>query len=163
MLLFIASRRLKSSKSRIIQIHLMLLFISLKILFNHGLTKNSNTSHVIVYLLPLIVTCPDSTFKYISCYCLSILFLIGKSNSTLFKYISCYCLSELRGIMNELIHIFKYISCYCLSGQSAIRQRLQTNSNTSHVIVYQIEADKEGNKGMIQIHLMLLFILIVII
>ena len=97
-------------------------------------------------------------FKYISCYCLSVLFC-GQISSTYnsntshvivylykkgtchivfkFKYISCYCLSEKQLILAKDTLKFKYISCYCLSDIIMLVDEDGLNSNTSHVIVYR--------------------------
>ena len=58
------------SGKRFIQIHLMLLFIRYTPAHSSG-GANSNTSHVIVYLFDDIGRVSVTTFKYISCYCLS--------------------------------------------------------------------------------------------
>ena len=57
----------------------------------------------------------NRTFKYISCYSLSLFHKQDKYKSFLFKYISCYSLSMAQdGTLESLIK-FKYISCYSLS------------------------------------------------
>ena len=112
----------------------MLLFIAL---FAEGLLSEnySNTSHVIVYPVPHSVFLRVSAFKYISCYCLSILLIIVVvlklySNTS---HVIVYLFEQL---MAPALTEFKYISCYCLSGRTC-----------------EIESFKK-----IQIHLMLLFI-----
>ena len=54
--------------------------------------------------------------------------------------------------------LFKYISCYCLSTNENFCDKISVNSNTSHVIVYHASPQSKRRGGMIQIHLMLLFI-----
>ena len=54
--------------------------------------------------------------------------------------------------------LFKYISCYSLSAREGSISALITNSNTSHVTLYQIQFDRGTELLLIQIHLMLLFI-----
>ena len=114
MLLFIDRKYYKRYDQFVIQIHLMLLFIH-KTLFYLGQCQ---------------------TFKYISCYCLSITALMSLSFVTLFKYISCYCLSVARYYWQDK----------------------EYNSNTSHVIVYHRPNYRKRSGMRIQIHLMLLFI-----
>ena len=76
------------------------------------------------------------SFKYISCYCLSIFSSFVIKSVCVFKYISCYCLSVSSCPLSINNLLFKYISCYCLS-------RTQDESDVQTAI---------------QIHLMLLFI-----
>ena len=162
-----------------IQIHLMLLFILCGfLLFNRPplfkyiscyclsttlpagryRNRNSNTSHVIVYLgislldfpgrkiqihLMLLFiyppyflkfSCPNSNTSHV------IVYLRAPSRiriSLEFKYISCYCLSHFTLSFRQPEVVFKYISCYCLSGS------------------YRTLSPDPP----IQIHLMLLFIL----
>ena len=118
-------------------------------------------------------------FKYISCYCLSVLHRQGIGSVIQFKYISCYCLSGsvIHDTIQVLIQIhlmllfivpsscklppirqFKYISCYCLSAAEAAHPSTFTDSNTSHVIVYLSRSPPSQTLSVIQIHLMLLFI-----
>ena len=70
MLLFIMPQSQTLWKELEIQIPLMLLFI-LSALNFATLSSNSNTSHVIIYLLPLVKGQDPLSFKYISCYYLS--------------------------------------------------------------------------------------------
>ena len=81
----------------VISIHLMLLFITF--LESKIQTKeNFNTSHVTVYLNPLLGITFNWSFQYISCYCLSKCEYIKECATTEFQYISCYCLSKLNTI-----------------------------------------------------------------
>ena len=98
-----------------IQIHLMFLFIFNVPLINSFTLQHSNTSHVPVYPHSACHSPRISSFKYISCSCLSsiislygscfniqihLMFLfIGYKSSDVgrkygFKYISCSCLSQ---------------------------------------------------------------------
>ena len=156
MLLFISLPLCWRKRQPGIQIHLMLLFISGAI-WRLALKTDSNTSHVIVYresadpdqrvsliqihLMLLFINIPrrsvrqTQSFKYISCYCLSICRMVFRQKARIqihlmllfilerraeeagilvFKYISCYCLSMAKRIWCLLVQ-FKYISCYCLS------------------------------------------------
>ena len=98
-----------------IQIHLMLLFI-LSGAYLRFPDTNSNTSHVIVYHhLVCLGKGELQEFKYISCYCLSLLFRLQCGIIPGFKYISCYCLSDHFRRERLPLAVFKYISCYCLS------------------------------------------------
>ena len=76
-----------------ISIHLMLLFIHILLLLSTGL-RNFNTSHVTVYRCGDKIQWIYHLFQYISCYCLSCLFLNGMWHIWTFQYISCYCLSR---------------------------------------------------------------------
>ena len=97
------------------------------------------------------------TFKYISCYSLSILsgdltvdevhlntshvILYRFCHTTYFtyrqfKYISCYSLSGVRRELLLLICAFKYISCYSLSLVLLLPRFSHHHLNTSHVILY---------------------------
>ena len=78
-----------------ISIHLMLLFI------------NATKQGVKV----------QTSFQYISCYCLSTWFESIKNKLDGFQYISCYCLSEKKQLPDIDIDLFQYISCYCLSNE----------------------------------------------
>ena len=104
---------------------------------NHPIITHSNTSHVIVYRIWQEARLRAlSRFKYISCYCLSVLPVSRQpafhhsntshvivyprhanqiSGRKQFKYISCYCLSFSVLIFPVPVFAFKYISCYCLS------------------------------------------------
>ena len=146
------------SSFRLIQIHLMLFFIS--VVFEISATPaNSNTSHVILYHNRNIAGMRRKWFKYISCYSLSTLptspchFTLG------FKYISCYSLSLAVSVLAVSVLAFKYISCYSLSiaflstirgdlkfkyiscySLSSLQSTVTTSfahSNTSHVILYR--------------------------
>ena len=99
------------------------------------------------------------SFQYISCYCLSRIFIELYTIFQSFQYISCYCLSLLRDCRSCIriqisIHLmllfiasgkglgdedyeFQYISCYCLSLPGRIVSVLTMDFNTSHVTVYQ--------------------------
>ena len=118
---------------------------------------NSNTSHVLIYLLPCIFKPSAILFKYISCSYLSIqpqtvrleldiqihlMFLFITSNTTnqnlfiKFKYISCSYLSiTIILLLNSPIS-FKYISCSYLSLKGAPVLNSHFYSNTSHVLIY---------------------------
>ena len=124
---------------------------------NHPIITHSNTSHVIVYRIWQEARLRAlSRFKYISCYCLSVLPVSRQpafhhsntshvivyprhanqiSGRKQFKYISCYCLSFSVLIFPVPVFAFKYISCYCLSCADH-RKTVEEYSNTSHVIVY---------------------------
>ena len=118
-------------------------------------------------------------FKYISCYCLSMLrqlisrWGINSNTSHVIVYRQCrtlmhswkpdsntshvivYLLSGDKGIA---LHLFKYISCYCLSRVAPRFCNCYFDSNTSHVIVYRERTGDRKEVVTIQIHLMLLFI-----
>ena len=95
-----------------------------------------NTSHVTVYRLMHQNGVWIMVFQYISCYCLSSIFirlssilryfntshvtvyrgqLLTEPIKTIFQYISCYCLSAERRSNRVVRSAFQYISCYCLS------------------------------------------------
>ena len=76
------------------------------------------------------------TFKYISCYSLSLLscYLWYVSpylnTSHVILYPGCPSVAQ----CNE--RVFKYISCYSLSVQQGLCDGFYANLNTSHVILY---------------------------
>ena len=121
----------------IISIHLMLLFIAF---FRLGQVTclNFNTSHVTVYPLVLAEWKRIDIFQYISCYCLSRSWIMGRyyqkisihlmllfieiwkreqNDEGAFQYISCYCLSADSKRPQNCGLLFQYISCYCLSNE----------------------------------------------
>ncbi len=123
----------------------------------HLTFKDSNTSHVILYLEEGVV--PQSLF--------------------IFKYISCYSLSVILCFHGVIQVLFKYISCYSLSMMVTELPDGSDHSNTSHVILYLYAPTEKqnvsrfkyiscyslstctvdtGNQHNIQIHLMLFFI-----
>ena len=97
-----------------VSIHLMLLFIVLRILPRHFLLRVSihlmllfimtpeytaahndgfNTSHVTLYQYAIILTVQERMFQYISCYSLSTVYRPRHIWLRAFQYISCYSLS----------------------------------------------------------------------
>ena len=81
----------------------------------HDNSLNFNTSHVTVY--------PEG--------------MAESFEETSFQYISCYCLSYLIHLKQYQLSLFQYISCYCLSNQHPTLMRDLANFNTSHVTVYR--------------------------
>ena len=119
-----------------IQIHLMLLFITIGIKI--FLTpKNSNTSHVIVYL------CGFDFLQSSVCHSNTshvIVYLVPYSRYTgsiSFKYISCYCLSQLHRRKRNNAGIQIHLMLLFIKPLRGIHPRV-AHSNTSHVIVYQL-------------------------
>ena len=135
----------------------MLLFI-LSALNFATLSSNSNTSHVIIYLLPLVKGQDPLSFKYISCYYLSLLSLqdIWRKMYSNTSHVIIYRLLDTDYEWDG--EEFKYISCYYLSKKKKTTNSRQSYSNTSHVIIYQCLAMFVLYISDIQIHLMLLFI-----
>ena len=103
-----------------------------------SLIRDSNTSHVILYLLRCRKSFCFRIFKYISCYSLSESAKRFKRWVTRFKYISCYSLSFEWGSRTDSRREFKYISCYSLSMQAGLISDSEFDSNTSHVILYRL-------------------------
>ena len=139
-----------------ISIHLMLLFIDIS-RWCTQIRLHFNTSHVTVYQLLEGCKVSESSFQYISCYCLSLRCNNPNQSAPSFQYISCYCLSVLSHQITSYqwhfntshvtvyLHCvlsvfffasFQYISCYCLSCHSAHQISIHHNFNTSHVTVY---------------------------
>ena len=91
--------------------------------YQKQLYKNRNSTDISIHLMLLFILVRVSTllgtklFQYISCYCLSLFYFIQFIFYFLFQYISCYCLSN--HIVRDIrtISKFQYISCYCLSKQ----------------------------------------------
>ena len=83
---------------------------------------------------------------------------VSHCDTSSFKYISCCCLSPFQALYHTLYSLFKYISCCCLSATSSIEATLNSYSNTSHVVVYRRWICHIIHDSHIQIHLMLLFI-----
>ena len=135
----------------------MLLFI-LSALNFATLSSNSNTSHVIIYLLPLVKGQDPLSFKYISCYYLSLLSLqdIWRKMYSNTSHVIIYRLLDTDYEWDG--EEFKYISCYYLSTLIPKRPKHLPHSNTSHVIIYRRKNTLLWNVLYIQIHLMLLFI-----
>ena len=106
--------------------------------FSHEKQSNFNTSHVTVYQ-SIKGNC--RTIWTISIH-LMLLFIFVLSllmhNLCWFQYISCYCLSKLYLCLVLQSKQFQYISCYCLSGNAFILSRIWLNFNTSHVTVYRV-------------------------
>ena len=134
MLLFIQLPSTLSDSSSVISIHLMLLFIA-----DHKDSaidfSNFNTSHVTVY--PNIETEETDIwkFQYISCYCLSVQWRIGRIKFRISIHLMLlFILSERNQLQPQ--HYF----------------------NTSHVTVYQESRTRSKKSSRISIHLMLLFI-----
>ena len=100
------------------------------------LLMDSNTSHVLIYHKALSFMCVLDGFKYISCSYLSNGYRSAVSRQKKFKY----------------------ISCSYLSAQKTMDRIARGYSNTSHVLIYQIGADRKLLYCQIQIHLMFLFI-----
>ena len=167
MLLFIVEFVRGFHSWHLIQIHLMLLFISggtcrnencrafkyiscycLSICqkFFRSLPINSNTSHVIVYLIGRNKSVHVTVFKYISCYCLSISTVfqntVGVNSNT--SHVIVY--QPLRHTMwwhlsySNTSHVIVY------RGRSMNAALTISNSNTSHVIVYRINGRYERTK-----------------
>ena len=176
-IVYLQSSRLRFCP-KIIQIHLMLLFISSQSGDALG-CPYSNTSHVIVYRGGTGKGNQEPQFKYISCYCLSGTARSPPSSPSIQIHLMLLfiCISS-AGLFFK--NQFKYISCYCLSARNGFHGLYIENSNTSHVIVYpetrEKEPEAEGYSNTshvivypyasgsfkvcpgIQIHLMLLFI-----
>ena len=82
---------------------------------NSFLSKNLNTSHVLIYQEVEDKRVTLLKFKYISC-----------------SYLSGYKMSG-----TGYVDRFKYISCSYLSIHTSIIHYLQNHLNTSHVLIYQ--------------------------
>ena len=118
-----------------ISIHLMLLFIGVKVSYPSG-RENFNTSHVTVYLTH---------------------YQTGIS-ITIFQYISCYCLSLLPFRLYDPVLLFQYISCYCLSNSSDSYDH-GTDISIHLMLLFIVSGDNlVPRPTIISIHLMLLFI-----
>ena len=116
MLLFIALWHAVRLRKPFIQIHLMLLFIG-------------------GFLFYISFYC---RFKYISCYCLSILLLKTLCRYPSFKYISCYCLSQKAGLFRSSCRIQIHLMLLFIDIWQCA-PFLHPYSNTSHVIVYRLK------------------------
>ena len=96
-----------------------------------------NTSHVTVYHYRVQWF---NLYNSISIH-LMLLFIDGGpvqiGVESTFQYISCYCLSQTATRWTNFHRIFQYISCYCLSHTEAVKETLNRNFNTSHVTVYR--------------------------
>ena len=121
----------------------------------------SNTSHVIVYLTSSSLSAPSTIIQIH----LMLLFIHADgqrpSYGQIFKYISCYCLS-VRAIVqagscaySNTSHVIVY------PGYPEHVGIVEADSNTSHVIVYRNIQCITDLTRKIQIHLMLLFILLI--
>ena len=119
---------------------------------------NSNTSHVIVYLIPLPLSAGWTPFKYISCYCLSQWKGLCGRKEPIQIHLMLLFILVLFWSASLCLYSFKYISCYCLSCSNLSFLPQSTDSNTSHVIVYRLGLLITQLLCFIQIHLMLLFI-----
>ncbi len=124
-----------------IQIHLMLLFILFLPLFSLYLL-HSNTSHVIVYRN---VHKRNYNGRGIQIHLMLLFILLCQQPPQLhqlFKYISCYCLSvmdenlKIVGLHSNTSHVIVY---HCFRSHRFSKPK---NSNTSHVIVYPIRMAK---------------------
>ena len=148
-----------------IQIHLMLLFIycqdgraegrrKFKYISCYCLSvcrgrqafasQNSNTSHVIVYLLHSVLLACDMRIQIH----LMLLFICMLEQSQLhLVYSNTSHVIVYRGPSSglEKCRKFKYISCYCLSYRLNKVLKQEKHSNTSHVIVYRILEWLRGN------------------
>ena len=91
----------------------MLLFIRVR-LQQWMWVLNSNTSHVIIYLLPLVKGQDPLSFKYISCYYLSLL--------------------SLQDIWRKMYSNTSHVIIYQISQEKLLWSPI--HSNTSHVIIY---------------------------
>ena len=142
-----------------ISIHLMLLFISISI--NVQALSNVISIHLMLLFIGVcgLRTTKEIEFQYISCYCLSVDYIVTLLQMCLFQYISCYCLSRIQQRSNFETMQFQYISCYCLSMKEVLQILQIWNFNTSHVTVYLSAIGKRKQLLIISIHLMLLFIL----
>ena len=167
MFLFIMSGLLPALQDTYIQIHLMFLFIKIhppdtihrmpfKYISCSYLSKStrptqfiechSNTSHVLIY--PFMALPPGNP-QGIQIH-LMFLFIqhhrTPEHRRTPFKYISCSYLSKnLRDVQAKCIK-FKYISCSYLSIKASKNGSVYFDSNTSHVLIYQV---LQGYQNMI--------------
>ena len=163
-----------------ISIHLMLLFIlSVSILafvcgnfntshvtvypliprFSWSVPSYFNTSHVTVYLFQCNKSISFYTFQYISCYCLSFLYLFCIHQNLHFNtsHVTVY-LHQFRHI-RRAVHNFNtsHVTVYLAQHRETLTQF--ANFNTSHVTVYRISKHISCCAHIISIHLMLLFII----
>ena len=145
----------------------------------HLTFKDSNTSHVILYPYQ---TDPYFTSLFIQIHLMLFFIDVKECVQVLgmtFKYISCYSLSVILCFHGVIQVLFKYISCYSLSMMVTELPDGSDHSNTSHVILYLYAPTEKqnvsrfkyiscyslstctvdtGNQHNIQIHLMLFFI-----
>ena len=101
---------------------------------------NLNTSHVLIYHIHPLVKSLHIRFKYISCSYLSDFDIYDYIASKLFKYISCSYLSLTRTHVQKVLtnlntsHVLIYpTNLYEIT--SAL-----LNLNTSHVLIYRIRS-----------------------
>ena len=100
--------------------------------------QHSNTSHVLIYRGRFTEQKEDHVFKYISCSYLSGCRYNYLPIYCAFKYISCSYLSLFSKLPELRSCQFKYISCSYLSNSANVERIILNNSNTSHVLIYPI-------------------------
>ena len=99
--------------------------------------RDFNTSHVLIYpfsqfnIVPLL-----QQFQYISCSYLSRCKWKYYTGS-IFQYISCSYLSVTKANKKYCCQIFQYISCSYLSLVRTKCMIVYSNFNTSHVLIYR--------------------------
>ena len=116
-----------------------------------------NTSHVILYPERTVYQWFRHTFQYISCYSLS------RTVTPELKadYVSIHLMLFFIDVTlkyNRQTIMFQYISCYSLSDFGLYPNFFITCFNTSHVILYQFCHVFEKIVFFVSIHLMLFFI-----
>ena len=99
-----------------------------------GTSTRFNTSHVVVYLALHLY------FQYISCCSLSKGRVIELLEYYKFQYISCCSLSTEHGHTVRNVTKFQYISCCSLSLMRTAEKPRRRSFNTSHVVVYRVQA-----------------------
>ena len=143
MLLFISIRLVSSISAQSVSIHLMLLFISL---CRQILLPDSPVSiHLMLLFIEKQRIAGESKgkFQYISCYSLSEKGTTFVPSVDTFQYISCYSLSARQAEYEHMRFTFQYISCYSLSVIERLQKDGYVRFNTSHVTLYRWS----GRKG----------------
>ena len=97
-------------------------------------------------------------FQYISCYCLSLCFVVSTFPRFISIHLMLLFIYRHKQRTSKTLR-FQYISCYCLSFILMGHTGIEPDFNTSHVTVYRVGLNTLSVNVNISIHLMLLFIL----
>ena len=132
-------REIQNTRSTIVSIHLMLLFI------RASTVRGWKYILVSIHLMLLFIRVTFGGyhekywFQYISCYSLSRHSSRHSWSCSLFQYISCYSLSAKNRPVSNYSCMFQYISCYSLSIFYFLITSYLASFNTSHVTLYPPE------------------------
>ncbi len=142
----------------IIQIHLMFLFIVCLLIINLR-DMDSNTSHVLIYQEKEkedLHKPKHSNTSHVLIYRQAIFKAVNVANG--FKYISCSYLSRQNYLHNKCTFHIQIHLMFLFIAEAAYSGAGETDSNTSHVLIYLKEKRNSSKFETIQIHLMFLFI-----